>query len=112
MAAQKKTGSAIAILTLLLNPCDSRKSQGEITQTFCGGSRIGCLRLYSSQATRLASAARLHCDRCFDRRMRVVANKLEVLEFEIANVFYGGHYFFSGRRVAISLKLLGRFVQG
>jgi hypothetical protein len=54
MAAQKKTGSAIAILTLLLNPCDSRKSQGEITQTFCGGSRIGCLRLYSSQATRLA----------------------------------------------------------
>src|SRR2546423_9943121 len=94
MAAQKKTGSAIAILTLLLNPCDSRKSQGEITQTFCGGSRIGCLRLYSSQATRLASAARLHCDRGFDRRMRGVANKLEVLAFEIANVFYGGGLFF------------------
>src|SRR5947207_2165548 len=41
MAAQKKIGSAIAILTLLLNLGDARKSQGEITQTFCGGSRIG-----------------------------------------------------------------------
>ena len=93
MAAQKKIGSAIAILTLLLNPGDARKWQGEITQTFCGGSRIGSLRLYSSQATHLASTARLHCDRCFDRWMRVVADKLEVLEFEIANVFYGGIQF-------------------
>src|SRR5204862_4329544 len=95
MAAQKKIGSAIAILTLLLNPGDVRKSQGEITQTFCGGSRIGCLRLYPSQATGLASTARLHCDRWFDRWMRVVADKLEVLELEIANVFYGGIQFHS-----------------
>jgi hypothetical protein len=28
MAAQKKIGSAIAILTMLLNPRDARKSQG------------------------------------------------------------------------------------
>src|SRR6266480_1149010 len=102
MAAQKKTGSAIAILTLLLNPCDSRKSHGEITRTYCGGSRSGCLRLYSSQAARLASAARLHCDRCFDRRMRVVANKLEVLEFDLAHVFYGGIQFHPGQGSTIS----------
>jgi hypothetical protein len=53
MAAQKKIGSAIAILTLLLNPRDAGKSQqGEITQTFCGGSHVGCSRSYSSQGTR------------------------------------------------------------
>jgi len=49
MAAQKKIGSAIAILTLRLNPRSARKSQREITQTFCGGIGVGCL----PQATRL-----------------------------------------------------------
>jgi hypothetical protein len=34
MVAQKKVGSAIAILTLRLNPRDARKSHREITQPF------------------------------------------------------------------------------
>jgi len=93
MAAQKKTGSVITILTQLLNTDGSRKSQGEITQTFCGGRRLGCLRLDSSQAKRLASATDLHCDGRLDRWVRVVADKLEIFEFEIVNVFYGGIQF-------------------
>src|SRR5438876_8316831 len=91
MAAQKKIVSAIAILTLLLNPRDARKSQGEINQTFCGRRRVGSLDC--SQAKRLASTARLHRDRRLDRWVRVVADKLEIFEFEIVNVFYGGIQF-------------------
>jgi hypothetical protein len=93
MAAQKKTGSVITILPVLLNPRDARKSQDEITQTFCGGRRLGCLRLDSSQAKCLASTADLHCDGRLDRWVRVVADKLEIFEFEIVHVFYGGIQF-------------------
>src|SRR5206468_12094225 len=74
--------------------------------------RIGSLRLYSSQATRLASTARLHFDRCLDRWMRVVANKLEVLEFEIANVLYGGIQSHPRQGSTISWKLLVGLGQG
>ena len=93
MAAQKKIVSVIAILTLLLNPRDARKSQGEIIQTFCGSGRLGCLRLDSSQGKCLASPTGLHCDGRLDRWVRVVADKLEIFEFEIVNVFYGGIQF-------------------
>jgi len=71
MAAQKKIGSAIAILTLLLNPRDTRKSQRDV------------FNLWEA----------LHCDRRFDRWMWVVADKFEIFELEIANVFYGGIQF-------------------
>jgi len=93
MAAQKKSGSVITILTLLLNPRDARKSQGEITQNLLWWRRLGCLRLDCSQAKRLASATGLNCDGRLDRWVRVVADKLEIFEFEIVNVFYGGIQF-------------------
>jgi hypothetical protein len=33
------------------------------------------------------SQRRLNCDRCFDGRMRVVIDQLEILELELVNVF-------------------------
>jgi hypothetical protein len=42
MVAQKKIGNAITILILRLNPRDARKSDREIIEPFCGGSRVGC----------------------------------------------------------------------
>jgi hypothetical protein len=97
MAAQKKIGIVIAILTLLLNPRGARKSQGEISQLSVVAAVSACLRLYSSQATRLPLQLvyNLHCDRRFDRWMRVVADKLEIFELETVNVFYGGIQFHS-----------------
>jgi hypothetical protein len=59
MAAQKKIGSVIAILTLLLNPTQCAKVAGRDYPTFCGGSRVGLLALVFLAGDTPASTARL-----------------------------------------------------
>jgi hypothetical protein len=88
MAAQKKIRSAIAILTLRLNPRSARKSQREITQSFCSGSRVGCSSFVHAGDTP-ASTVHLHRDWCFDRWVWVVPDEFEVFELEIVNIFHG-----------------------
>ena len=91
MAAQKKTDSATTIFTLRLNPHDARKSHREIRHVSVvvptGGFQVAC-SLFPHGNTP-AATVNLHRNGRFDRRVRVVADKLEVFKFEIVNVFYG-----------------------
>src|SRR5207253_10144072 len=111
MAAQKKTGSAIANLTLLLNPCDSRKSQGEITETFLWWQPYRLLALVFLAGDTLGSTIHLHRNGRRDRWMRIVADKFEIFEFEIVNAFDCWVQFHPWQRPTITRKLFASFVE-
>src|SRR5262249_45607288 len=86
VAAQNKIDSAIAILTLRINPRDARKSHRDV---------FLALR-----------ADNLYRDGRFDRWMRVVADELEIFELKIVNIFYGRIQSHPWQRSAIARKLL------
>ena len=59
----------------------------------------------------MRATATLHRDRRFDRRMRIVADKLEILELEVVDVFHRRIQFHPRKRARRARQLLARLLE-